>query len=502
MNRRFLAGALGLIMTADSLGSGAVNASAEDEIVEVFWQYPAWGEVSQGLYDVEDKLNEMMEKDIGVHVTGVPTGLDTSQQDAILQVSAGEQLDICLSAFTSIGTLVEKGLILPLDDLLEETGTGEIFLAHNVNPYTQSTYEGKVYGVSCGDTQYRYYAYLLKKKFAEKYGIEPDDDKIFTLDEIEEIMAKIKEGEEEEVFLQIPWLNTYEPLNYCMCEYDKLGGDMSYGVLMLNRGFDTTEIVNIFATPEYEKYCRRMYDWAQKGYISPNAAIDFDMQTEFTTSDKYPGEFGWGAWKTDMIDNAADFIQLKVLDGYIGGTIAGINWSIPITSGNPQKALEALAYIYDHKEATWLIQYGIEGENWFITDTDEHGNVAAKYASENYMELAYINPYGLWGNTLEAPVFGDSPIDKNEKRLEAQEEILANGRITPSAGYVFNASSVSAEVSAVQTVIAQYAQSFNAGALDPDKALPEFLDALEAAGINTVIAENQKQFDAWLAENK
>lgn len=49
-------------------------------------------------------------------VTFIPTGLMESQQDATLMVSSGEQLDIMLTAFTSIGNLVDRGLILPLDD--------------------------------------------------------------------------------------------------------------------------------------------------------------------------------------------------------------------------------------------------------------------------------------------------------------------------------------------------------------------------------------------------
>ena len=67
-------------------------------------------------------------------------------------------------------------------------------------------------------------------------------------------------------------------------------------------------------------------------------------------------------------------------------------------------------------------------------------------------------------------------------------------------GYSFVEESVSTEMAAVNTVIEQYTPSLNCGALDPEKALPEFLDALEAAGMDKILEEQQKQFDAWLAE--
>lgn len=498
--KRKIAVVLSLAMAVSGMSAAAVHAEENGEIVEIFWQYPAYGEVSEGFYDMEDALNEIMENEIGVHVTFVPTGLETSQQDAILDVSAGEQLDVCLSAFTGLGPLVEKGLILPLDDMLTENGWDEVLAEHNANPFEKSTYLGHAYGVPTGDKTYNYYSYILKKPFAEKYDVMPDDNKIYTLDEIEDIFAVIKEGEGENVYMQIPWLNTYEPLNYGMCEYDLLGGDMSYGVLMLNRGFDQTEVTNLFATEEYAAYCDRMYDWAQKGYISPNAAIDADAVNEIGTSDKYVGWFAYGDETVDMIQSAWNdgIVQYKTIDGYISNTSSKLNWSIPITSGNPEKALEAVVYIYDHPEAAWLIQFGIEGDSWRITE-EKDGSYAGEYTNEDVFQLSYLNPYGLWGNVLEWPAIGN-PIGLGKMRMATEEKVVEAGRITPAAGYVFDASGVSAEIAAVQTVIAQYAPSLNAGAIDPAKAFPEFLEALDAAGINKIIAENQSQLDAFLAE--
>lgn len=48
--------------------------------------------------------------------------------------------------------------------------------------------------------------------------------------------------------------------------------------------------------------------------------------------------------------------------------------------------------------------------------------------------------------------------------------------------------------------IAQYSGIIAAGAQDPAEVLPKFLENLNAAGIDKVIAEKQSQLDAWLAE--
>ncbi|WP_370639147.1 DUF3502 domain-containing protein [Cohnella sp. REN36] len=34
--------------------------------------------------------------------------------------------------------------------------------------------------------------------------------------------------------------------------------------------------------------------------------------------------------------------------------------------------------------------------------------------------------------------------------------------------------------------------------MDPAKYIPQYLDKLKASGVDKIIAEKQKQFDAWL----
>lgn len=471
------------------------------ELVNIFWQYPAPGEVSEGIYDMENALNEMLEKDIGVHVTFVPTTLDGALQDATLMVSAGEQLDVCMS-WGSLGQYVEKGLIVPIDDLLEKTGVAPMLAENNADPYSQVSYDGKTYGVPAGNVLYRVLSYNMKKTIAEKYNLVPDDNKVYTLDEMEAIFKTINDGEGKDIVCQIPWGNTNEPLNYNFGEYDLFGGDMSLGALMLNRGFDTTEIVNIFETPEYADYAARMYDWAKKGWISPDAAVTTDTVADIVNRDNVAGYFGWGAPDSSMLENSEvkdGIVQFKIVDGYVPSTAAFFSWNIPITSVNPEKALEAIAYIYQHKEAAWLIQFGIEGVSYNIVSSDGD-KVVAKYAAEDVSDLPYYNVYGLWGNRLQWPTFGDTSPELNSKKAAYQKEVESKGRVTPSAGYVFKSADVSIEIAAVQTVMAQYCMGINSGALDPIKVLPEFIAALKAAGIDDVIAENQKQFDAWRAQ--
>ena len=67
-------------------------------------------------------------------------------------------------------------------------------------------------------------------------------------------------------------------------------------------------------------------------------------------------------------------------------------------------------------------------------------------------------------------------------------------------GFSFDSTAVSSEVAAITNVINQYLPGLSCGSLNPDTEMDAFLEALDDAGMQTVIEEKQKQLDAWKAE--
>ena len=87
-----------------------------------------------------------------------------------------------------------------------------------------------------------------------------------------------------------------------------------------------------------------------------------------------------------------------------------------------------------------------------------------------------------------------------EEFYEVINEYSAEGaRISNAIGYAFDSTKVKTELAAVTTVIDTYRPSLECGVVDVDEELPKFLQALEDAGINTIIEENQRQFTEWLS---
>lgn len=419
--------------------------------------------------------------------------------ETVLTVSSGEQLDLCLSVGTGVGNLVSNGLIETLDDVIDEHGAA--ILKKCGSAMSGGYYNGELYGIPNAYIQGESYGYVARQDLLDKYGVTVDENKFYTLDEIEKIFADVKAGEGDNFFCLIPEATSEEPLSRNAFEYDKLGATSASGFLMLNKDFKNMTISNVYETQDYEDYANRMYDWAQKGYISKDAATNTEDRDILVAGGNYLGYFAWstpgGIWDTEA-KVGMDLTTLKIIDGYTAGDrFQNILWSVPITTVDKVKAVEALNYIYEHDEAAWLLQYGIEGQDYEVLEENEEGTLI-KYLADDPTTLPYYQPYGVYGDRLAWPLMSPSPINKNAIIREFSDSI-PDSRKSPALGYCFNIEEVSTEYSAVTAVIQQYIPSVNCGTLNPETNLAEFREALKAAGIDTVIEENQKQLDEWAA---
>lgn len=500
MKKKYAAILLSAVTAVSGMGGVLPVSAAEDgEITEIVWQWPSLGSTGSGFQAVEDALNAMTEPDIGVHITLEPVTFSELANETVLTVSSGEQLDLCLSVGTGVGNLVSSGLIEPLDDYIDNEGKD--IKEKCGSALSGGYYGGTLYGLPNAYVQGESYGYLARTDLLEKYGITIDENKLYTMDEFTEIFQTIKDGEGENFFCLIPEATSEEPLSRNAFEYDKLGSTTASGVLMLDQDFTNMTISNMYETDEYANFAQLMYDWAQAGFISKDAATSTEDRNTLLQGGNYLGYFGWSTPGGEEATEAAvgmDLTVIPVLDGYTAGDrFQNILWSVPITSANPAKAVEALNYIYAHDEAAWLLQYGIEGQDYEVIEKTDAGT-KIKYLSDNPQTLPYYQLFGVYGDRLAWPVMDPTPIDMNQTIREFSDSI-PDSRKSPALGYCFINDNVSAEYSAVSAVIQQYIPSVNCGTVDPAANLPDFQSALKAAGIDTVIEENQKQLDDWAA---
>ena len=96
------------------------------------------------------------------------------------------------------------------------------------------------------------------------------------------------------------------------------------------------------------------------------------------------------------------------------------------------------------------------------------------------------------------PVFeGKDPAVRQEL-----EEFNDSAARATSLGFVLDTSTIMNEITACNNVKQKYETPLQWGALDPEEAIPEFIEELEAAGLRTIHEEAQRQLDEYLAKQK
>jgi len=166
---------------------------------------------------------------------------------------------------------------------------------------------------------------------------------------------------------------------------------------------------------------------------------------------------------------------------------AGSMLAISSTSEDPERAMMFINLLHTDKELNNLLNFGIEGVHYtrngeIISPTDK---------------TADYSPGSAWmfGNQFLNYVWDSEDPEKWNKFREFNQ----NAHVSPGLGFVFNSDPVKSEVGALANVIEQYQRALETGSVDPDKVLPEYLNALRAAGLDKVVQEKQRQFDEFLA---
>ena len=161
--------------------------------------------------------------------------------------------------------------------------------------------------------------------------------------------------------------------------------------------------------------------------------------------------------------------------------------SISTASEHPEESFKFLALLNSDPYLMTLMNYGVEGIHYNLNDD---GLVEFTEERDNYRP---------WTNGMGNVTILPDTVDEGEGFREAFKAYYAGAKGIPSLGFVFDNSEVANEMAALGTVAAQYALALDAGAIDPESTLPDFLAALDAAGMQTYLDAANAQLEAYLA---
>lgn len=493
--------------SSGSTGSSSPESESESssewtgEISKVIMTYLTLGQTPTEVAEVEAAINAITGPKIGVEVEFLPVSAWDAMSQYPMWISSGEKVDLMMVFLTDVRTYAKQGLIEPLNDLVAEYGSNISALVAEDWPLIGSSYvDDEFFGVMpLAQTYGTGGSLLMAAKYMEEADVAYDANKVYSMQDLTELFAKIKENNPGMYpcgIVTSGYTNSYFGM-WSETPVDGLGSSAATGILL---GTDSTTIVNQFATDEYYQYLKTLREWYQAGYIHPDAATSAATNIEWAMSGvscSFPSSS-----EPNQVYAAESAYAGKVNQLFLNepwrttASPVGGHWTIPISATEPEAAMRFLNMMYDPSgELLNLILWGIEGRHYVMVD--ESINMIDFPEGVNRENSGYYNTLGLYGDRRYEYVWDEYSSRKNTTAYT--ERAMANP--TKAYGYIYDTSEKITQIAAINAVIAEYIPALESGSVDVDTIYPEFLQKLETAGIDSLIADNQAQFDAWLAEN-
>ncbi|MBY9078347.1 ABC transporter substrate-binding protein [Paenibacillus sp. HN-1] len=477
---------------AASSSSPTTSAAAETNAkpVELKVAIPIFRTEPKDLRVVETELNKLLIDKINATISFVPISYGNWNQQMNLMLSSQEPLD--LTVVLNYSSLIAKGQLLDITDLLTKYGS-DITSTLGQDYVNAAKVDGKIYGVAGLHDMASSAGVVLRKDIAEKNKI--DLSSIKTLADLEPALKTIKENEPGMAGISpggvgFTFIDTMFPV-------DNLGD--GFGVLP---NYDNgLKVVNKYEMPEYADMLKLLHKWYQEGYILKDAATTQTTTGDLERADKLFASTAKMKPDFDVqesISTGKDMASVELVQP-VSTTegVTGALWGVPYYSKNAEQAIKFLNLLFTDKEIVNLIDWGIEGTHYVKVPGQEdmidypEGVDASTSAYSHGLQFLMGNEFLSYVRKGQSPDLWKQTDEFNKSAIKSK-----------ALGFTFNAEAVKAEITAVTNVTNQYKRTLETGTIDPEKYLPEFISKLKEAGIDKIIAEKQKQLDAWVEGNK
>ena len=465
--------------TTESTGGEESTGGSTGEVVNLSW-YQIGGQPND-LDMVTEALNEYSAEKIGVtcEFTYLDWGVWGERVKAIIQ--AGEPFDIMFNNSDVYTNAVDLGRFAKLDDILSEVPELEEFVPDLA--WQGVTYKDGIYGVPTykDNTQTQYWVW--DKNIIEQYDIPYEE--IHTLAEMDPYIRQIQDeiNAGNITTSQYAFNMTRDGINGQFMNYDA-----QYAGLGVRYDDETATVVRMYEQPDMQEQFTYLHQWYQDGIINPDAATltEGPSYVIVGSAQGFPGaEVGWGAGRgVDVV------IEPWGGPVWSNGTIQGSINSISSSSEHQVEALKYLELVNMDEYMRNTLVYGIEGVHY---TNNGDGTITqdevkrSDYSPAGYAQATFMTMYPVAPNP--ATMYDPDLIEWNNS---GEESVLL--------GFNFDRTSVQNQITACNVVTSTYNYELWTGTSDPAVIIPQMYAELEAAGMNDIQEELQRQINEYLGK--
>ncbi len=494
---------------AEETAEAPAEAAALDTSEPVTLKWYLHGSTVNDDKAVMEKVNEYLGEKLNVTLEPIWGTWGDFDEGSTLAINGGDDVDIyftCSWSANEYNSFAKKGAWVRLDDpetnLLANYGS-DIWNALPEVLKTGAEIEGSdgygVYALPAFKDFGTQNTWDINVTLLEKYGYTLDDIKNTDYYGFGDILKTVKEGEGADFY---PLLVEGAVLERMVDNSIIVNGDagslnvLSYYIDPTDVSTDIgSKIVNKFATEEYKKFVEQTREYYEAGYIDPGCAnkqTANDLRTSKQLSGSYligTQSYALGYEVQASQERGIEVAFVPCTPPYVDKTSTqGAMMAISTASKNPERAMAFLNLLNTDPYLMTLLEYGVEGTHYNLNDD---GLVVFTAERDNYQPWRN----GMGNITLLPPQEGEGKDFFTNTFIPYYE----GAKAIPAFGYQFDPTNVETELAALANVGEEYALALSVGAIDPETALPEFLDKLEAAGMSTVVDEANAQLDAYFA---
>lgn len=407
---------------------------------------------------------------------------------------AGGKTDLMLSTGEDFATYtdsnymvksVAKGLYA---DLTPYVGTAAD-LGKNVDEASFKAFQlgGKQYAIPVGNkpNSAEFYSVLVRQDLLEEVGMT----EVTSLKQLEEYYDKVHAAHPD----LIGYAGT-DARRMLLYDYTDKNLYWQNDFAALDESAKNDQVINWFESEDFKTYANLMRGWYEKGIIPKYAATNVPQLQSDWNSGK---AMFWAGTAARPFEGAATISQAvpdaKLVNYFLGegrpkisrGTYSTA-FFVSSAAKDPERYVMFFNLLQKNQELYDLFAYGIEGTDFTL---DDQGRITRKNTDSLIPDWLLMNK-----NFMR---FDNSVSDAFIKDYKAWDD---GAVISKGAGFNFDNTPVKNEETKLNGVLTEYMAPIGSGFVDYDSAYPKALERLKAAGIDKYMAEYQKQFSAWYAE--
>lgn len=486
-------------------GCGASEEGTEvGEIAEISISYWPLGAVpdAENKAMVEDAINAITEEEIGVHVNLniMDVGSYIPQGMMATGVANGEDFDLVLTAPALSGhytAMRQNNMLMDISDLLTEYAPE--LLETVPEEFLKATTEGEaVYGVPSYFDKVQNQYWICKESVATAAGINIDEVK--TIADVSDALYKIKAKfpEMNAISGSARSLNVTYPGYAMTAGYDYQKYDVlseSTGVLaVVDIKDDTFTVQSRYESADFIADANLVRTWYEDNLVNKDVATDTATlqplnEQPNTASFIYTGQF-------NLVPSQCTnepYVASKIASGTVSTSpMRQFVWAVPVSCDEPEAATKFMNMMYTDERIVNLINFGVEGTHYVQKDDGTIG----------FPEGVTRETSGYFMGGLVALVgngFLALPWEGNDPDFSAiAKEEMDNANFSPLIGFSLDTSGMADTFSMLSTIAnEEYGPSIFSGSAPAGK-VDEMVSKLKAAGLESYLAEVQKQVDAFV----